>query len=32
VNGAAVGREPRQLVAGDLIEIAGERLEFLHAG
>lgn len=32
VNGTAVGSEPRELAAGDLIEIAGERLEFLRAG
>jgi len=32
VNGAVVGNEPRELAAGDLIEIAGERLEFQRAG
>jgi len=31
VNGADVGHEPRELAAGDLIEIAGERLKFLGA-
>ncbi len=32
VNGAVVGHEPRELAAGDIIEIAGERLEFVRAG
>jgi pSer/pThr/pTyr-binding forkhead associated (FHA) protein len=30
VNGAVIGSDPRELIAGDLIEIAGERLEFLR--
>lgn len=31
VNGATVGAEPRELAPGDLIEVGGERVEFVHA-
>ncbi|MCL4800161.1 MAG: FHA domain-containing protein [Burkholderiales bacterium] len=32
VNGAVVAAEPRALAPGDVIEIGGERLEFVRAG